>query len=150
MKFIEFMKSSRCNDWILNVLLVVVAILVGTILYWQIAPYNILEAKEGNYTLDKTVYKQGEDFPIHFEICKNMEIEEDIYGTFIDGVIYSIPDNSSNFDVGCYSTYISSVNIPDNLPAGTYVYEETVIYHVNPLRIVTYTFTTEEFEVIEN
>jgi len=140
----------KSNDWILNILLVVVAFMVGTILYWQVAPYNILEVKDGNYTLDKTVYKQGEIFPIHFELCKNTEIEEDIYGKFIDGVIYSIPENSSNFEVGCYSTYISSVTIPDNLPAGTYIYEETIIYRVNPIRTVTYTFTTPEFEVIED
>lgn len=140
---------NKGNDWILNILLIVVAFLVGTILYWQIAPYKILEAKEGNYTLDKYEYKKGEDFPIHFEICKNMDIEEDVYGKFIDGVIYSIPENSSDFETGCYSTYISSVNIPDNLPAGHYVYEETIIYRVNPIRTVTYTFTTPRFEVVE-
>lgn len=148
MSIIEFMK--RANDWILNVLLAVVVFMVGLILYWQIYPYNILEAKERNYSLDKTVYKQGEDFDIHFEICKNMDIEEDVYGKFIDGVIYSIPENSSDFEVGCYDTYISSVSIPDNLPVGTYVYEETIIYRVNPIRTITYTFTTPKFEVIEN
>ena len=83
------------------------------------------------------------------ELCKNKEIEEDVYGKFIDGVIYSIPENSSSFEVGCYSTYILSVTIPDNLPAGTYIYEETIVYRVNPLRTVTYTFTTPEFEVVE-
>lgn len=147
-RIVDFM--NKLNGWILNILLVVVLFLVGVILYWQIYPYNILEAKEGNYTLDKTVYKQGEDFDIHFKICKNMEIDEDVYGKFIDGVIYSIPENSSDFEVGCYDTYISSVSIPDNLPAGSYVYEETIIYRVNPIRNITYTFTTEQFEVIED
>ncbi len=144
----EFMRE-KCNSWILNILLIVVTFLMGLIIYWQVAPYNILEAKEGNYTLDKTIYKQGEDFNIRFELCKNITIEEDIYGKFIDGVIYSIPENSSDFEVGCYSTYISSVSIPDNLPAGTYIYEETVIYRVNPFRVIEYTFTTPTFEVIE-
>lgn len=150
MKIWDFMKSTRCNEILLNMTLVVILIMVGVILYWQIYPYKVLEAKEGNYSLDKTVYKQGEDFNIHFEICKNMDIEEDVYGKFIDGVIYSIPENSSDFETGCYSTYISSVSIPDNLPTGSYVYEETIIYRVNPIRNITYTFTTPEFEVVEN
>lgn len=149
MKILEFMRSTRFNEVLLNMTLVVILIMVGVILYWQIYPYKVLEAREGNYGIDKTVYKQGEDFNIRFEVCKNMKIEEDIYGKFIDGVIYSIPENSSSFETGCYSTYISSVSIPDNLPAGTYIYEETVVYRVNPIRTITYTFTTPEFEVVE-
>lgn len=148
-KVLEFMRSTKFNDFILNILLIVVMIMVGILLYWQIYPYNILEEKEGNYLLDKTVYKQGEDFNIHFEICKKMDFEEDVYGRFVDGVIYSIPENGSNFDIGCYSTYISSVSIPETLPEGNYIYEETIIYRVNPIRVIEYTFTTPEFRVVE-
>lgn len=139
---------NRVNGLILNILLIVILFLLGMVLYWQVYPYNILEVKEGNYLLDKTVYKQGEDFNIHFEVCKNIDIEEDIYGKFIDGVIYSIPENSSNLKKGCYSTYILGVSIPNNLPEGKYIYEETIIYRVNPIRTITYTFTTPEFEVV--
>ena len=79
-----------------------------------------------------------------------MDFREDVYGKFIDGVIYSVPENTSDFETGCYDTVINSVKIPDSLPEGTYFYEETVVYRVNPLKEVSYTFKTPEFTVVED
>lgn len=149
MKILEIMKDMRVNNCILNALLIVVVSLLALILYWQLCAYNVLEEGEGNYSLDKTVYKQGEPFNIHFVLCKNLDVEESVYGKFVDGVIYTVPEKGSRFDVGCYDTFISSVSIPENLPPGMYTYQETILYHVNPLRTIEYTFTTPEFEVIE-
>lgn len=149
MKVLEFMKSGRLNDWLLNIVLLSVLLLVGVLVYWQASRYDLLEIKTGNYSLDKTVYKQGEMLPIRFHLCKKANAEEEVYGRFVDGVIYSVPQKGSRFKPGCYDTYISSVSIPINLPEGKYVYEETIIYKVNPIRTVEYTFTTPEFSVIK-
>lgn len=146
-KIIKFM--NKVNGLILNILLIVILFLLGIVLYWQLYSYEVLEAREGNYSLDKTVYKQGEDFNIRLNICKNMDIEGDVYGKFVDGVVYLIPEKESRLEVGCYNTYILRVSIPENLPAGNYVYKETITYRVNPIRTITYTFTTPEFEVVE-
>lgn len=148
-KILEFMKSPRCTEIIINILLGFILLAVGTILFWQLYPYKVLTPQEGNYTLDKLEYKQGESFAIKFNICKNLDFEEDVYGRFVDGVIYSVPENSNHFPTGCYDTYIVSADIPNTLPAGTYVYEEIVVYHVNPIRTIEYTFTTPEFTIVE-
>lgn len=145
----ETMGKSKYTEWILNIMLVIMLSFVGVITYWQVKEYEVITPLEGNYALDKTVFKQGDEFKIHLKICKNMEFREDVYGRFIDGVIFSVPENTSDFDTGCYDTYITSVKIPHTLPAGKYVYEEKIIYRVNPLKEVEYVFTTPEFEVIE-
>lgn len=149
MKVLEIMRDTRVNNCILNALLITVVLLFGLLLYWQLYPYNILQEGENNYSMEKTVYKQGEHFNIRFVLCKNLDIKESVYGKFVDGVIYSIPEKGSRFEVGCYDTFISSISIPENLPPGLYTYQETIVYHVNPLRTIEYTFTTPEFEVIE-
>jgi hypothetical protein len=148
-KILGFMKSPRCTDIIIDILLVFVLLTLGVILFWELYPYKVLTPREGNYSLEKLEYKQGESFPIKFNLCKNLDFEEDVYGRFIDGVIYSVPENSSNFDTGCYDSYITSVSIPETLPPGIYTYEETIIYRVNPLKTIEYTFITPEFKIVE-
>jgi hypothetical protein len=139
---------SRYTSWVLNLMSIIMVVGVGILLYWEFADYDILEPQPGNYSLDKEVYTNGETLNIHFKICKKKNIRERIIGRFVDGVIFSTPDLQSNFDVQCYDTFITKASIPDTLPAGNYVYEEQVIYKVNPIREVSYTFTTPRFEVV--
>lgn len=145
----EFMKSQRCTGILINILLIFAVFSLGVILFWQLYPYKILEVQEGNYGLEKLEYQKGEVLNIRLKVCKTMTTEEDIYGRFVDGVIFSVPENTSVFEKGCYDTHISSVSVPDTLPVGSYVYEETIIYHPNPLRTIEYRFKTPEFVVVE-
>lgn len=150
MNIMSRFEESKIMSVLINILLISAFIYFGFVVYWILEPSNVIKELEGNYQLDKTVYTQGESFPIHLRICKNRQLREDIYGRFIDGVIFSIPENTSDFDKGCYDTYISSVSIPETLPDGKYYYEEKVVYQLNPIRTVEYTFKTPKFEVVGN
>jgi hypothetical protein len=141
---------SKMTGWILNLMCIIMVAMLVLLSYWGFKDYEVLEPQVGNYQLDKDEYKAGEVLKIHFKICKRLPIRERIVGRFVDGVIFSIPDNQSNFDVGCYDTYITGVSIPDTLPAGNYIYEEQVTYKVNPIREITYTFETPRFTVIDS
>lgn len=143
------MINNKLTDILLNIMLVFVVLSFGVYSYWHLADYEVLTPHEGNYELDKTQYKKGETLLIHLRICKNIDLRERVYGRFIDGVIFSVPDMASNFDVKCYNDYLAGVKIPDTLPVGNYVYEEKIVYKVNPVKEITYTFTTPEFQVIE-
>lgn len=143
------MGKSKYTGWMLNIILLISLFFFGLVLYWNMADYDVITPLEGNYALDKTEYRKGEELVIHLRICKNLSIREDVYGRFIDGVIFSVPENSSDFDTGCYDTYITSISIPETLPLGEYIYEEKVVYKVNPLKEITYTFKTPKFVVIE-
>jgi hypothetical protein len=140
---------NKINSWILNVMLISILLLSGVLVYWLSAPYEVLTVQEGNYTLDKTEYKRGEVLAIRLRVCKQIAKCDKVYGRFIDGVIFTIPDKKSDFAIGCYDTYLTSVTIPETLPEGNYVYEERIVYEVNPLRDVEYVFTTPEFRVVE-
>ena len=139
---------SKITELMLNILVVLMTGLVGILAYWQIKEYQVLTPLEGNYEIEKTEYCQGDSFNIRLVVEKHLPYKERVLGRFIDGVIFSVPANHSNFAVGSYNTIISSVDIPETLPEGNYVYEEEVIYRVNLLREVSYTFTTEEFRVV--
>lgn len=143
------MGQSKWTGIILNIVLLLMLGAFSIIAYWELKSYEVLTFSDGNYTLDKEVYYQGDEFRIKFKVCKYYDLQEHVLGRFIDGVIFSVPDVTSNFDTGCYDTFLTSVRIPTTLPGGKYVYEETVIYRVNPLKEVSYTFTTPEFTVLE-
>jgi hypothetical protein len=147
--FIAKYNRSKVSDWILNVLLFSVIFLVGLLCYWEIRDYEVLTPLENNYELSKEVYKKGEVLEIKFRICKNLNYPEQVLGRFVDGVIFSIPDKNTNFDVGCYDTYLTGVSIPETLPEGDYIYEEKIVYRVNPFKTIEYTFTTPPFAVVE-
>jgi hypothetical protein len=142
-------RKSKYTNWVLDLVLIALTLVIGLLLYWHLRPYNVLEPSSGNYQLEKTEYSQGEKFEIPFRICKLLDYPETSTGQFTDGVIFSRPDIKSNFDVKCYDTYLTSVKIPETLPAGTYTYSETIIYNVNPVREVRYEFSTQPFEVLE-
>lgn len=144
------MGKSRIFEWLINILLVVSLTFSVVFIYWLVNPYDIIEPLEGNYELDKYVFEHGERLDIHLRICKKENIRETILGRFVDGVIFSIPSNESNFEAKCYDSYISSVSIPSTLPEGNYVYEEQVIYQVNPIRTISYTFRTPLFQVVDS
>lgn len=140
---------SKYTEWVLNLMLLLMLAFVGILVYWSFHTYEILTPLEGNYQLSREEYKRGDVLEIRFHICKNTSIRERVFGRFVDGVIFSVPDNQSNFDIGCYDTFITSVNIPSTLPSGNYYYEEKVVYEVNPIRTVEYVFRTPGFRVID-
>jgi len=140
---------SKITDWLLNITGIIMLIVVGVLSYWHIRSYEVLEILDGNYSLEQREYYQGDAFPIRLRVCKHLPIKERIFGKFIDGVIFSVPDNVSNFDVGCYDTYLTGVRIPETLPEGNYVYREEVMYRVNPIQEIKYVFTTPEFRVVQ-
>lgn len=139
---------SKYTSWILNLMCIMMVAGLGILLYWNYADYEILEPRVGNYQLDKDVYEQGETLRIKFVICKNRDLRERVVGRFIDGVIFSVPENQSNFEPICYDTYLTGISIPTTLPAGDYIYEEQVFYQVNPIREIHYTFSTPRFTVV--
>ena len=142
------MGQSKYITWVLNIMLLVTLACVGVVSHWHINDYEVLTVYQENYSIEKEAYKQGEQLKIRLDLCKNLDYTEQVYGRFVDGVIYALPDTASDFDVTCYDTFLTEVKIPKNLPPGTYYYEEKVIYRVNPIKTVEYTFRTPEFEVV--
>jgi hypothetical protein len=100
---------SKYTSWVLNLMSIIMVVGVGILLYWSLADYDILEELEGNYTLSKYEFVTGESFAINLHVCKNSNLPETVYGRFIDGVIYSLPEQKFFFEKGCYDTPLVEV-----------------------------------------
>jgi hypothetical protein len=65
--------------------------------------------------------------------------------TFVDGIIYSVPEVVSiKNEIGCH-TNIVQMYIPRGLPAGEFFVETNYRYKVNPIRTVDVVTQTERF-----
>lgn len=138
------------SQLLLNIMFIFSIVMIGTFLYWCCIQENqVLAEQEGNFQIEKTVYKRGEPLLIHFKQCKNMDIQGESSGAFVDGVVFLTPPYNRNLEKGCYDWVETTVIIPITLPAGNYQYSETVRYRINPLREVVYRFSTPQFEVVE-
>jgi hypothetical protein len=95
------------------------------------------------------VIKAGEILTYEVSFCKYTSGVPLLTRTFVDGIIYSIPDFvASDVEIGCRTNHIG-IQIPVNLPVGVYVMRTKYRYQVNPVRFVEYVSSTEKFTVIK-
>lgn len=129
--------------------LILVSLLVGLIFYWSFKPYNILAHEIVPYELVKDTYKTGEKLEYRVKFCKYTDDKAVIFGSYINGVIKNLPAVDVALTGGCYEVISNDKVLPEELTPGPHRYCETIIYHVNPIRDIPYTFCTESFLIIE-
>lgn len=135
---------------VLNLMFVFSLVMFLVFLYWLVLmPSKVLIAQKENYTLEKYVYKKGENLLINFNQCKLIDVVGESSGEFIDGVVFTTPVFHRQLEKGCYKTLVATVKVPETLPAGKYYYTEVIKYRLNPLKQVQYRFSTPKFEVID-
>ena len=115
--------------------------------FWLMYPYNPLVIKSNYLPTDKVSYRAGESLSYTLDYCKNVDKTVLVSRAFIDGVVYSLPDITANNTVGCNKVRIWMI-VP-NLPDGTYKIKISYTYQLNPLREITITTYTNEFQVIK-
>lgn len=133
--------------------LVVVILFLGVLvcIYWQLYPYKILEFKQGNGNIlneNKTV-KSGDLIRLRQVQCKYLDIGATINRQFIDTLVYQVNTVMTHRPLGCHDS-VELVRVPVVLPSGSYRIRTTISYNVNPIRTVSYTIVTEQFNIINN
>jgi hypothetical protein len=126
------------------------AALICVLLFYTFWPYHIADIKNAPYPIlneNKTV-RSGELLKHEVDYCKYLEIGSDTSKQFINGLIYTVPTTYNDNPVGCSKTVFSTV-IPPELPPGEYILTITKTYHVNPIRDIVFTNSTEKFTVIK-
>lgn len=139
--------GSKFNSWTLNFLVVVVTGLLSLVLYWHFHDYNIIEYKVDKIEMIKDEYVVGEPLSYRISFCKEGNLDATVLRYVKDTVIYSYPETTSSFEEGC-SNFVSTSILTPNVPEGEYRYENTIIYHVNPIKTVKYTIESEPFKII--
>lgn len=130
-----------------SILTLLIAVgLVVLLSFWSSYPYKTLQInKEPLQVITKEV-KNEETLIYVLDYCKYMEGKVSINRKFIDGVVYSMPIVEANNATGCKVMTVG-IEIPKNLPKGTYFLEISYTYKVNPIRDITATTKTESFLV---
>ncbi len=143
------MRRSKYMDWALNILVGFMLTVVCLILYWSLAPYNIIKYNIDHFEMTKDTYTVGEPLTFRNSFCKQGHYQATQIRRLHDGVIYLYPTITTSTDEGCFDFISSSSDVP-NVPSGVYTYEIEIIYRPNPIREIKYTMSSEEFTIVND
>lgn len=89
----------------------------------------------------------GDKLYFNFSYCRNTNVEAHVSRTFVDGLVYFVPEEQiAGTDKGCY-TNNRVIEIPKVLPNGKYYMVTKLTYQVNPLAVRTVVWQTDKFTV---
>ena len=136
-------KALQIISWI------TIALALGVILvitYWLIYPYEPITFSQPHRILTPEI-NQGEHLVYEVDYCKNTTVTPIVTRTFVDGIIYSVPEIvATNKEIGC-RVQVVQMYVPKALPSGDYHIEINYKYKVNPIRDITVTTVTDNFTI---
>ena len=121
-------------------------VIVGTYTYWTNYPYKTIEFKNNPFPPSNPEVTRGERLRYKVDYCKFTDENPTVVKYFIDGVIYETSPTVGVMTEGCYIDEVD-VYIPRALPPGNYSIKIVAIFHPNPIRTITITSNTQQFEV---
>lgn len=139
-------KTLRITAWA-TITLALVS--MGVFFFWVLYPYKIIEFKDSVYPVlnEGHVVKQGENLIYLVRYCKYKDQSFTITRSFVDGVIYTSPQITSNKPEGCHDNLVY-VEVPKAIPTGKLTLEILYQGKVNPVRTIDIIKKTEPFTVI--
>ena len=121
--------------------------LMGVATFWYLYPYKIITFEQPVRVLTPEV-KRGEHMTYEVVFCKYTKKMPLITKTFVDGIIYQVPEGvARQNDMGC-NTNLVQMYIPKALPAGEFYVEINYRYELNPIRTEDITIQTERFTIL--
>lgn len=121
--------------------------LMSLCIYWLVYPYNPIEFKQSPFPVRDKITKRGGYVFYTVEYCKYSDNLPQVSKTFIDGVLYTIPEAvGARNPEGCHTNLVQSY-IPKALVPGEYVIQINYKYKMNPLRTIQVFTETEKFTV---
>lgn len=119
-------------------------VLIGLLVFWCLYPYKPITFNEPHQVLTKEV-KRGEHLVYLVDYCKNSKAIPTITKTFIDGIIYAVPETIAvDREVGCGVQKVQ-MYVPKALPEGEFYVKLLYKYQVNPIKSITVVTRTEKF-----
>lgn len=135
--------------YIFSVVTISIAFLMmGYFFYLFFYPFKTIEFASNSFTTVKTEYRQGEIFTYRVAYQKYLDSPAKVIRSFVNGIVYQLPIVITNNPKGVQDFINASVQIPEELPPGTYHMEMTVIYQVNSFREIIHKVSTNNFQVL--
>ena len=131
-------------------LIFLVALVAGTVIgWWELYPYNVGWVQEAPFTVITPVVQPGGTLIVRGWACRWMNSPGFVYRRFVDGLVYNAPGVVMSFRMGCRRDDEDLlISVPPNLPKGVYHVESDIRFQVNPMRAITYHYSTDQFEVV--
>lgn len=141
------MKKKKLTHTLVYIAFGIIVFIWLIFMFWWLYPYKPIKMKQP-FELITSEVKQGGLLTYKQDYCKNTKVMPTVQRYFIDGLIYATGEVSPTLKEGCRNN-IASIQIPRNLPVGEYYMKTVVSYKVNPIRVITYEFSTDKFKVIK-
>lgn len=123
-------------------------ILFGYIIFSLFFPFNVVDIKNNPVPTDKEFYYPGDRLIYNLDSCVYIPGPVIITKSFVDDIVYILPEKHVNQYKGCRNEQISSTIIPENLPPGKYYLLFRAEHEINPFRQITVEWKTEEFTIL--
>lgn len=127
--------------------LLAAAVLMGYLYYLAFWPFNVVDINKVSQVLTPKV-RVGEYVHIKTHYCKYMDIAASVHSAYVNGIVISLPEQTSNVPLGCHDIERKFYIQPEILP-GTYRLNRDFFYKINFFQNQVVHSTTEPFEVIE-
>lgn len=121
-------------------------VFVFILIFWATFPYKTVDLKAIEVKTPKV--SPGQTLMYELDYCRYTDTQAIVSRRFVDGIIYSMPDIMGSNPKGCAKRTIG-VQVPEGLVPGEYYLQVTNTYHVNPIRTISKTIKTAEFEIIK-
>ena len=114
--------------------------------------FRYLLLLDGNNVIEykgpmKIVDVGQKEITVALEYCKTRYLPVEVYVSYVDGIIYSLPvKTSASLPLGC-NTVNKVYDLPEKIPNGVYHLDVDTSLKVNRLRTITEHWETEQFEV---
>lgn len=116
-------------------------------IYWVVYPYKTVEFTKTPFPVKEKTTQRGGYVFYEVDFCKYTERLPQVSKTFVDGVLYTIPEAvGAKNPTGCHVNLVQTY-IPKALVPGDYVIQINYKYKVNPLRTIEIYTETEKFKV---
>ena len=113
--------------------------------YWLIYPYNPVDLY--SIKIDSPVVASSV-LKYKISYCKYTDLPSTSVRQLVDGIIIFFPEIVTNNPEGC-SESERFLELPTYIPSSKYHLRISVSYKVNPLRSITKTITSNEFQLIK-
>jgi hypothetical protein len=116
--------------------------------FWSFYPYKIMEIKNPqSLVVDKEIYQAGDRIAYVLDYCKYKRIQGTVSRSLVDGILVNYSPLISDLETGCFKLKRNDLVIPEFTPTGIYHISSSVEYKINPLRTITITYRTVDFQV---
>lgn len=136
----------RVFNWVILITLPIIILFMLFIGYLAFWPVRIITPNVQPYKVLTPTVKAGDTLIYEVDACKYFDLHSTVYRSFYDSLIYSEPPVTSTITKGCNKTPVT-IDVPANLPPGTYHLQIRIIYRVNFIHEQEYNFSTDTFTV---